>query len=332
MTSGSKKLGRLRFKRIQADRPIDIYEALVAARRLQLQPALARAVSEVGVAVIDEELKKLVPSGALNHVAGLGLRGERVFPVPSILEHAPPLIGYYRMLLGISKKEFQQTNKLGYGPWLGAEERAVMSPDLVSALPRFCTALIEPLVKVVYAMDTFDNQDLSDLALLTLGPTLQGGRNNVIGSRASRAVFESLRALVADRTTFDSERLVRFMSPSGQAFVLIEGSDPDVRLDAVAPNGEETPVVAMEIKGGKDASNAHNRAGEAEKSHIKARIAGYGHRWTIMVVRGLYRERLQEETPSSTELFDASQIMGRSGPDWKTLLERFSEIIGELQR
>lgn len=327
MTSGSKKLGRLRFKRIQADRPIDIYEALVAARRLQLQPALARAVGEVGVAVIDEELKELVPAGALNHVAGLGLRGERVFPVPSILEHAPPLIGYYRMLLGISKKEFQQANKLGYGPWLGAEERATMSPGLVSALPRFCSALIEPLVKVVYAMDTFDNQDLSDLALLTLGPTLQGGRNNVIGSRASKAVFESLRALVAGRTTFDSERLVRFVAPNRQSFVLIEGSDPDVRLDAVTPNGEETPVIAMEIKGGEDTSNAHNRAGEAEKSHIKARIAGYDHRWTIMVMRGLNIECLRGETPSSTELFDASEIMERSGSDWETLRERFSEII-----
>ena len=27
----------------------------------------------------------------------------------------------------------------------------------------------------------------------------------------------------------------------------------------------------MEIKGGSDISNAHNRVGEAEKSHIKAR-------------------------------------------------------------
>lgn len=92
------------FAPIPSDKPIDLYEALVAARRLQLQPALGHAVSEVGVQTIDEELRALVPAEALNHLARLGMRGERVFSVPSILEHAPPLIGYYRMLLGVSKK------------------------------------------------------------------------------------------------------------------------------------------------------------------------------------------------------------------------------------
>src|SRR5450759_4837824 len=46
-------------------------------------------------------------------------------------------------------------------------------------LEQFCTTLIEPLTDLVYAMNRFEDRDLSDLALLTLGPTLQGGRNNV---------------------------------------------------------------------------------------------------------------------------------------------------------
>lgn len=83
------KLADLRFKPIPADKSIDLYKALVSARRLQLQPVLGRAVSEVGVSVIDEELRDLVPPDVLNHVASLGLRGERVFPVPAILRHAP---------------------------------------------------------------------------------------------------------------------------------------------------------------------------------------------------------------------------------------------------
>ncbi len=322
-------MGSLRFNPIPADKPIDLYEALVAARRLQLQPALGRAVSEVGVPPIDDELKELVPADALNHVARLGLRGERVFPVPSILKHAPPLIGYYRMLLGISKKDFSQSNKLGYGPWLNAEERGAIPSRLIPALPQLCAALIEPLVQVVYAMDTFDDRDLSDLTLLTLGPTLQGGRNNIIGSRASKAVFEAMRTLVGDWTTFDSERLIRFTTPNKQTFALIEGDDPDVRLDATTARGEELPIITLEIKGGEDASNAHNRAGEAEKSHLKAKIAGYTHRWTIMVMRGLDRERLRTETPSSTELFEASEVIAQSGPDWDALRHRFNEIISE---
>lgn len=283
----------LRFAPIPADKTIDLYRALIVARRLQLQPALGQAVSDVGVATIDKELRELVPPEALNHVARLGLRGERVFPVPSILKHAPPLIGYYRMLLGISKKEFSQTNKLGYGPWLNAEERGVVSPRLLPALPRFCEALIQPLVEVVYAMDVFDDRDLSDLTLLTLGSTLQGGRNNIIGSRASRMVFEAMKTLVP-HATIVSERRIQFETSGGDRFTLKEGADPDVRLDALTGDGEEAPVIAIEIKGGEDASNAYNRAGEAEKSHIKARQQGFDHRWTIMVMRGLDRQQIRE--------------------------------------
>jgi len=172
-------------------------------------------------------------------------------------------------------------------------------------------------------MDTFDDHDLSDLALLTLGPTLQGARNNVIGSRVAKDVFDAMRALVADWITFDSERLVRFTAPNGQAFVLIQGADPDVRLDATTANGDPVPVIAVEVKGGKDTRNIHNRAGEAEKSHIKARLAGYGHRWTIMFTRGLDPSRLLTETPSSTELFEASDVMNQSGPGWEALKQRF---------
>lgn len=195
-------------------------------------------------------------------------------------------------------------------------------------LPRFCESFIEPLVRVVYAMDVFDDRDLSDLTLLTLGPTLQGGCNNVIGSRASKAVFGAVRNLLSGWSTFESERLIRFETPAGRAFILVEGSDPDVRLDTTV-QGTEVPAIAIEIKGGEDASNAHNRAGEAEKSHIKARQQGYSHRWTIMVMRGLDRERLRQETPSSTELFEASEITMQNSHDWDRFRSKLSEIIGE---
>jgi hypothetical protein len=300
----------------------------VVARRLQLQPALGRAVSDVGVTTIDKELRELVTSEALNHVASLGLRGERAFPVPSILEHAPSLIGYYRMLLGISKKEFSQANKLGYGPWLNAEERGVISARLLPDLPHLCEAFIEPLIEVVYAMDVFDDRDLSDLTLLTLGSTLQGGRNNVIGSRASRMVFEAIKTLVP-RVVVASERRVLFETSTGHRFTLEEGTDPDVRLDVITESGEEVPVIAIEIKGGEDASNAYNRAGEAEKSHIKAQEQGFDHRWTIMVMRGLDRDQLRRATPSSTELFEAAEIMAQVGTDWDDFRRKFAEVIGE---
>jgi len=116
---------------LSADLAIDLYQALVDARRLYLQPALGVAVGNVGVIVIDAELQRLVPEQALNHLAQSGLRGERVFPVPSIITRTPSLLGYYRMLLGFSKKEFQ---KRGYGTWITAEENNTLSHKQIQVL------------------------------------------------------------------------------------------------------------------------------------------------------------------------------------------------------
>jgi hypothetical protein len=312
-------------KPLTADLAIDLYQALVVARRSQLHPALSVAVHEVGVTRIDPELARLVPGDVLNHVASLGLRGERVFPIPSILTHSPLLIGYYRMLLGLSKKEFG--SKRGYARWVTAEEVGVLRADLAASLDQFCAALIEPLVDLVAAVDVFDDRDLSDLALLTLGPTLQGGRNNVTGKGAAEAVFISIQSAVQPWITFSSLRVVRFSTPSGLPFELVAASDPDIRLGAGTGNAG-TPLVAIEIKGGGDRSNAHNRAGEAEKSQIKARLAGYRHRWLVMVLGGVPRETLRQETPSTTKIFDADHIMHRSGPDWKAFRRDLERIIG----
>lgn len=89
---------------LSAELAIKLYEDLIEARRLYLHPALSKAIKEVGTKTLDEELHRLVPSQALDHVSELGLRGELAFPVPSLIKHSPALLGYYRMLLGQSKK------------------------------------------------------------------------------------------------------------------------------------------------------------------------------------------------------------------------------------
>jgi hypothetical protein len=284
---------------------------------------------------IDSDLHRLVPASTLNYLASLHLRGERVFPVPSIIRHTPQLIGYYRMLLGISKKDFSQARKLGYGPWANVEAQNTISAKLDPYVEDFCTSLIAPLIQLVDAtklLKPLDDRDLNDLALLTLGPTLQGGRNNVIGQQAAKEVFDALSNLVHPWVVLNTEAFLQFRAPTGTTYELAVGSDPDIRLDEliVAPNAAAVrrPIVAMEIKGGRDTSNAHNRAGEAEKSHIKALALGYEHRWTIIVMEGLDRKRIEVETPSSTEIFDADEIRRQSGTDWDKLKHELSVVIG----
>ncbi len=52
-------------------------------------------------------------------------------------------------------------------------------------------------------------------------------------------------------------------------------SDPDIVIQEEMPTRELRNNLAIEVKGGLDFSNIHNRIGEAEKSHQKAKAAGY---------------------------------------------------------
>jgi hypothetical protein len=310
------------FKPIPFQFTIDLYQELVKARDLQLQPALNEAVRAVGVTRIDADLQRLVPPSALNQVAGLGLRGERVFPVPSIIAHAPPLIGYYRMLLGISKKEFSQPKRLSYGPWVNAEETGRLSTRLHPLLDSFCAALIEPLTQAVLVMGQFTDRDLSDITLLTLGSTLQGGRNNIIGEEAAANVFKVLTTLFSPWITTQTTKVLLLQLPSGHTAEIKVGRDPDIQMN-LRFSLQSTPLIAIEIKGGNDSSNAHNRAGEAEKSQLKAKRNGYNHRWTIIKMEGVARTQIRDHTPSSTAIFEASAILGQTGPDW----EAFTQLV-----
>src|SRR6266404_5206393 len=81
-------------------------------RRVYLQQALANAIQSLDLGVINEQLQELAPAADLRELASRGIRGEFVFAVPIILTTKPNLIGYYRLLLGYSQKEFYQKSKL----------------------------------------------------------------------------------------------------------------------------------------------------------------------------------------------------------------------------
>jgi len=173
-------------------------------------------------------------------------------------------------------------------------------------------------------MGKFEGRDLSDLALLTLGPTLQGGRNNIIGSTAERQMFQTLQQLIEPYITHIQWPIIRFELPGGRIFEIINKSDPDLAL-RIGSGTESVPLLAIEVKGGGDASNAHNRAGEAEKSHLKA--TSYMHRWTIIQIPPGQRSRILQETPSSTDVFDFNEILEQQGTNWERLQQKFLDLL-----
>jgi XcyI restriction endonuclease len=124
-----------------------------------------------------------------------------------------------------------------------------------------------------------------------------------------------------------SPRKLIIENASRRRVEIVLAADPDIRV-VEDFSGELRNKVAIEIKGGTDRSNAHNRAGEAEKSHQKARLQGFRDFWTIIAMKGVDRKRLQQESPTSRSWFDVASILARTGHDWDEFRSRLSEVVG----
>src|SRR5947209_6194558 len=105
------------FKKMPINLPSSKPQANVASyleefRKLYLQQALANAIQSLDLRTVNDQLDQLAPAGDLRQLASRGIRGEFVFALPAILTTKPNLLGYYRLLLGYSQKEFYQKSKL----------------------------------------------------------------------------------------------------------------------------------------------------------------------------------------------------------------------------
>lgn len=85
--------------------------------------------------------------------------------------------------------------------------------------------------------------------------------------------------------------------------------------------------MAIEIKGGTDRSNAHNRAGEAEKSHQKVRKNARDF-WTIIAMKGVDMKQLATESPTTRRWYDVAEVLGRSGANWDRFTNDLKGAIG----
>ncbi|HTQ54310.1 MAG TPA: XcyI family restriction endonuclease [Bryobacteraceae bacterium] len=116
-------------------------------------------------------------------------------------------------------------------------------------------------------------------------------------------------------------------SRAGRKVVIALATDPDIRIQEEF-GGKLRNKVAIEIKGGTDRSNAHNRAGEAEKSHQKAKNEDFRDFWTIISKTGLNVEKLKSESPTTKDWFDVAHVLGREGEDWDLFKSRLADATG----
>ncbi len=306
------------------DLQISFYFRLQELRQRYLHEALMRAVHDVDIRQIDKELAAIVNPKVLTRVATFGLRGELFFPVPSLLIAEPTLLGYYRLLFGISQKEMYNRGRLGRFKVL--EESGHIPKALEGEIPGLCRALTRTAELLVDGLDAISQQTIHELQLITLGPQLRGSRNTEIGSAATREFYAIIRQIVDPYVSELNEHAIAITNDSGRTVVIEFAGDPDVRITEIFESGNR-PLVSIEIKGGTDRSNIHNRLGEAEKSHQKAKGRGFFEFWTILRVEIDYAYA-KRETPTTSHFFHIDHIIDPKSSEYRKFRDLLSSLLG----
>lgn len=310
-----------------ASRQLAFHQLLVAARKKWLGDALSDVLSHIDPVVLKTQLAAYIPIDAQRILAAAGIRDEHVFPAPVVLEAGPMLVGYYRLLLGQPQKGFYGAGT-GMGLFKSMEARGVINARQRDRIPDFCKAMSTSLAELVRQMSpTISARDVAELPLLTLGSQIQGSNNNSIGKQAIIDVFLSVREIVQPFVIAEDERTLTIKNAAGRTVLITLAADPDMRIQELFGEKRQNNV-AIEIKGGADKSNAHNRAGEAEKSHQKAKGQGFRDFWTIIATKGLDVGKLRSESPTTNSWFDAAQVLGREGDDWEDFRRRLAGQVG----
>jgi hypothetical protein len=321
------KTGPVRLPR--PDLQIDFAATLCEVRGEYLLEALSKTVERMEVERVDRELAAMTPKADLAALASRGLRGELVFAVPSVLSTNPKLLGYYRLLLGYSQKAFYQ-GRLGTTGFKAMEEDGVLSPVAARNLPCLCSQLISAACVLVagIGMDRVTRNFIDDLTLLTLGPQLRGGANVRKGTAGIVKVFDAIYRIVRKHCR-ESEPSRMVLRNAAKRKVTIEfAADPDIVIRELMPPAEFRNIVAIEIKGGTDFSNIHNRLGEAEKSHQKARLQGFVECWTVVNVDNIDLEMARKESPSTDRFYPLSDLALGKGDGYMDFKRRVLALTG----
>lgn len=315
---------RLDLRTLAPDLQVSFYYKLKEIRSVYLNEALKEAVGKASIAEIDAELNRYVSPDALKRVATFGVRGEVLFPAPVLLRIDPFLLGYYRLLYGFSQKEFY---KPPYSRFRDMEEGGAI-PDKVSKyVPELSLSLIRTGELLVENIDKISLDVVHELQLLTYGPLLRGSHNTTLGSAAEKKVRDAIRSVLSEKVEIqEATHNMRFSNTAGEMVQFIFSGDPDVSIFVNESGQDAAPRLSIEIKGGTDFSNIHNRLGEAEKSHIKAKTAGFEECWTIMAVQ-LSIADAKKNTPTTDQFFYMADVKNDQSEGFKGFRRQLLEKV-----
>ena len=308
---------------------VRLSELLWGVRGRYLRSALTRTVATLDVGQIDAALKELVPKSSLSKLAGHGLRGELVFPVPPVLAKNPFLLGYYRLLYGFSQKQLY-ASETGMGRFKPMETAGRLTDKNAESLSDMCKALGRAGAQLLEGIESrgVDLRLLDDLTMLTVGPQLRGGINARRGGEEIANVIREIHEIVKTSVVERTATRISLVNAAGRRVLIEVAPDPDITIREEMAEGELRAVIAMEVKGGMDFSNIHNRIGEAEKSHQKARADGYVECWTVVNVDRFDEEMAKRESPSTNRFYRISDLLKRHGNAYTDFRTRIVSLAG----
>ncbi len=252
-----------------------------------------------------------------------------MFPVPKLLTENPRLLGYYRLLYGYSQKEFY-TSSTGFGRFQGMESRGVIGRGCDDLIPDLCAEMCKAgaILLAVIGTRRVSAELLDDLTLLTLGPQLRGGANVRKGSAGIRTVFNAIYEIVEPAVIESGDTQIMLRNAAGRTVLIEFAPDPDIIIREEMQSGKYRQLIAVEVKAGSDFSNIHNRIGEAEKSHQKAKADGFVECWTVVNVDKIDIAVAHKESPSTNRFYRISDLLAASGAAFDDFRDRVVSLTG----
>jgi len=173
-----RKSSAIRFPVLSPSLQVDFWARLQQIRSQYLSESLAQTVRSQDIEELDRELLAIIGSERLRALAAYSLRGETFYAVPCILKAKPLLLGYYRLLYGLSQKEFYRGV---FGRFRPMEQDNQLNAQNDELLPGLCRSLAQTGWTLFNGIQPVSQQVIHELQLLTVGPQLRGSRNVAIG-------------------------------------------------------------------------------------------------------------------------------------------------------
>lgn len=313
------------------DAQVKFAAALLESRFIHLQDALIDTVEGLPRDDIDAELALYAPAHVLALLDEHGVKGEMVFPVPLLLHRNPRLLGYYRLLYGYSQKELYGPG-VGLGRFKSMEERGTIGKTALGHVEDLVKGMCEAGALLIMGIgpDKITAGLLDDLTLLTLGPQFRGGANVKKGAAGIQTVFNTIYEIVQGSVLATTSTRMEIKSATGRTVLIQFAPDPDIIIREKMASGTFRNVIAIEVKAGSDFSNIHNRIGEAEKSHQKAKAGpdGYTECWTVVNVDKIDLVMARQESPSTNRFYRISDLVAGQGPEYEDFVERLVSLAG----